>query len=461
MSVSIWFWVAFHLGVFIALFVDLFSDRAHERISLPSAIRRSFLWVGLSLVFNALCLVVEGPDQAVDFLTGYLIEYSLSVDNIFVFGLIFAYFKVPPRYEHRVLIWGILGALAMRATMIGLGVALVSRFHFVLFVFGAFLVITGLRMLLGKSQPLDLEHNFILRLVRRMLPVTNDYHGPKFIASCRRPAHAHAARARPHRDRSDGPGFCRRLHPRGARDHARHFHCLYLEHLRHPRLALALLPARQSRSAFHLFAHWAGDYSLFRRPKDAGRTLDQDTELAFAAHHHRSAGHDHHCLTPRDQKQRRRPGQNKQALQSRQQLGLLTPLFMKLLLVTLLGAGFAATSLADIQDPPAADYGPTRKLGRGLSNMLYGWAEIPVTIGKINTNEGNAAAASYGVVRGTGRAFALRGGLLRGAALADPGLQEEPIFPSCAATFRGFTAATAKFPPELGNESKYPYVRDY
>ena len=185
MSVNIWFWIAFHLGVFIALFVDLFSDRAHERISLPSAIRRSFLWVGLSLTFNAFVWWFEGPDQAVDFLTGYVIEYSLSVDNIFVFGVIFAYFKVPPRYEHRVLIWGILGALVMRATMIGLGVALVSRFHFVLFMFGAFLVITGLRMLLGKSEPIDLEHNFVLRLVRRMLPVTNDYHGPKFIALVR------------------------------------------------------------------------------------------------------------------------------------------------------------------------------------------------------------------------------------------------------------------------------------
>ena len=182
MSVSIWFWVAFHLGVLIALAVDLFSDRAHERISLPSAIRRSFLWVGLSLSFNAFVWWWVGADQAVDFFTGYLIEYSLSVDNIFVFGLIFAYFRVPPRYEHRVLVWGILGALIMRAIMIGLGVALVSHFHFVLYIFGAFLVITGLRMMLGKSQPIDLEHNFILRSVRRMLPVTNDYHGPKFLA---------------------------------------------------------------------------------------------------------------------------------------------------------------------------------------------------------------------------------------------------------------------------------------
>ncbi|CAN5537045.1 TerC family protein [soil metagenome] len=185
MTVSIWFWVAFHLGVLIALAVDLFSDRGSERISLASAVRRSLLWVGLSLGFNTLVWWWQGPDQAVDFFTCYLIEYSLSVDNIFVFGLIFAYFRVPPRYEHRVLIWGILGALIMRATMIGLGVALVSRFHFVLYVFGGFLLITGVRMLFSQSQPIDLEHSFILRVVRRLLPVTSDYHGPKFLALVR------------------------------------------------------------------------------------------------------------------------------------------------------------------------------------------------------------------------------------------------------------------------------------
>lgn len=182
MSVSIWFWVAFHIGVLLALAVDLFTDRAHDRISLPSAIRRSLVWIGLSLAFNALVWWWQGTDQAVDFFTGYLIEYSLSVDNIFVFGIIFAYFRVPPRYEHRVLIWGILGALMMRATMIGLGVALVARFHFVLYLFGAFLVVTGFRMLIGKAQQIDLENNFVLRVVRRLVPVTSDYHGPKFIA---------------------------------------------------------------------------------------------------------------------------------------------------------------------------------------------------------------------------------------------------------------------------------------
>ncbi len=124
----------------------------------------------------------RGGDQGIDFFTGYLIEYSLSVDNIFVFVLIFAYFRVPSKYEHRVLIWGILGAIVMRGVMIWLGVTLVARFHFVLYLFGAFLFITGLRMLSGKNQNLDLDNNFVLKFTRRLLPVTNDYHGPKFIA---------------------------------------------------------------------------------------------------------------------------------------------------------------------------------------------------------------------------------------------------------------------------------------
>ena len=182
MPVTISFWIIFHLGVLIALAIDLFTDRGRERISLRSAIWRSLLWIALSLCFNAFVWWWQGADQAIDFFTGYLIEYSLSVDNIFVFGVIFAYFRVPPRYEHRVLVWGILGALVMRAIMIGLGVALVSRFHFVLYLFGTILLITGIRMLSGKSEPVDLEQNLVLRTIRRLVHVTSDYHGPKFVA---------------------------------------------------------------------------------------------------------------------------------------------------------------------------------------------------------------------------------------------------------------------------------------
>lgn len=182
MPVTISFWIIFHLGVLTALAIDLFTDRGKERISLRSAILRSLLWIALSLSFNGFVWWWQGADQAIDFFTGYLIEYSLSVDNIFVFGIIFAYFRVPPRYEHRVLVWGILGALVMRATMIWLGVALVSRFHFVLYLFGTFLLITGIRMLTGKSEAVDLDQNLVLRTTRRLVRVTTDYHGPKFIA---------------------------------------------------------------------------------------------------------------------------------------------------------------------------------------------------------------------------------------------------------------------------------------
>lgn len=182
MPINIWFWVAFHVGVLAALAVDLLSFRGPHTINLRGAVWRSLIWIALSLAFNAVVWQWQGADQGIDFFTGYLIEYSLSVDNIFVFVLIFAYFRVPPQYEHRVLIWGILGAIAMRGLMIWLGVALVARFHFVLYLFGAFLFITGLRMLAGKNQDLELDNNFVLKFTRRLLPVTNDYHGPKFIA---------------------------------------------------------------------------------------------------------------------------------------------------------------------------------------------------------------------------------------------------------------------------------------
>ncbi|MGI8430992.1 MAG: TerC family protein [Chthoniobacterales bacterium] len=184
MPVSIWFWIAFHLGIFAAIAIDLLAHQVKgpHAVSLRSAVRRSLIWVALSLAFNVFVWQWQGADQGIDFFTGYLIEYSLSVDNIFVFVLIFAYFRVPPQYEHRVLVWGIVGAIVMRALMIWLGVSLVARFHFVLDIFGAFLLITGLRMLIGRSEQLDLENNFVLRTTRRLLPVTNDYHGPKFFA---------------------------------------------------------------------------------------------------------------------------------------------------------------------------------------------------------------------------------------------------------------------------------------
>src|SRR5213595_3275929 len=166
-STSIWFWIAFHLGVFVALAVDLIQFKHRDReLSTRAAARRTLLWIALSLAFSLVVLRLQGPERALDFLTGYLIEYSLSVDNIFVFVLIFAYFKVPPISHHRVLVWGIVGALVMRGIMILLGVTLVSRFHFILYVFGVFLLVTGLRMLLGKAGEPDFGNSLVMRFCR-------------------------------------------------------------------------------------------------------------------------------------------------------------------------------------------------------------------------------------------------------------------------------------------------------
>ena len=181
MTTSIWFWVAFHVGVFVAIGIDLFTFRRRGReLSMAAAARRSLLWVVVSLAFNAVVWRVKGPHHGLDFLTGYLIEYSLSMDNIFVFVLIFTHFRVPPRAQHRVLVWGIIGALIMRGTMILFGIALVRRFHFVLYIFGLFLLITAARMLFSKHPTLDFRETRVMRFCRRILPITQEFHNQDF-----------------------------------------------------------------------------------------------------------------------------------------------------------------------------------------------------------------------------------------------------------------------------------------
>ena len=181
MTTSIWFWVAFHVGVFVAIGVDLFTfHRRGRELSMSAAARRSLLWVVVSLAFNAVVWRVKGPHHGLDFLTGYLIEYSLSMDNIFVFVLIFTHFRVPPVAQHRVLVWGIIGALIMRGTMILFGIALVQRFHFVLYIFGLFLLITAARMLFSKHPALDFRETRLMRFLRRILPITHEFHNQDF-----------------------------------------------------------------------------------------------------------------------------------------------------------------------------------------------------------------------------------------------------------------------------------------
>ena len=181
MKTSIWFWIAFHIGVFIAIGIDLFTFKLRGReLSIRAAAQRTAIWVLVSLGFNALVWRIKGPHHGLDFLTGYLIEYSLSMDNIFVFVLIFAHFRVPPLAQHRVLVWGIIGALIMRGTMILCGIALVQRFHFVLYLFGLFLLITAGRMLFKKHPARDFTEGWVLRMCRRALPITRDFHEQHF-----------------------------------------------------------------------------------------------------------------------------------------------------------------------------------------------------------------------------------------------------------------------------------------
>ncbi|MDO8500949.1 MAG: TerC family protein [Gemmatimonadaceae bacterium] len=174
--------IAFNAGVLAVLAVDLgiFNKRAHAP-SVKEAAAWSTVWITLSLGFAGIIYWLMGSQPTLEFVTGYLIEYSLSIDNIFVIVLIFSYFRIPDKYQHRVLFWGIIGAFVMRGGMIAAGAFLISRFHWIMYVFGAFLVFTGIRMATHDETDIEPEANPILRLVRRLLPVTHDYRGQAFF----------------------------------------------------------------------------------------------------------------------------------------------------------------------------------------------------------------------------------------------------------------------------------------
>ena len=179
MKVSIFFWIGFHLFVFTMLALDLgvFNKRAHK-IAVKEALIWSGVWITLALMFGVFVFLQFGRIQALEFLTGYVIEYSLSVDNIFVFILIFTFFSVKAQYQHKILFWGILGALMMRGIFIFTGVALINKFHWIVILFGGFLVITGIKMLFQKeATEVEPEKNAVVKLFRKFLPVTETLHG--------------------------------------------------------------------------------------------------------------------------------------------------------------------------------------------------------------------------------------------------------------------------------------------
>lgn len=181
MATSPWFWILFNLFVVGMLAIDLgiFNRKAH-RIGVKEAAIWSVVWISLALVFNAGLYLFEGSEIAMQFLGGYLLEKSLSVDNIFVFVMIFTYFATPAEYQHRVLYWGILTALVLRGAMILTGAALISRFDFLIAAFGVLLIVTAIRMFRSGEEEGDLSNNFVVRLTQRFLPVTDDYRGARF-----------------------------------------------------------------------------------------------------------------------------------------------------------------------------------------------------------------------------------------------------------------------------------------
>jgi tellurite resistance protein TerC len=184
MGTSIYFWIAFHVFVFIMLALDLGVFHKHtHKVPVKEAIIWSCVWIALAMLFDLFIYLDKdfGPIKALEFLTGYVIEYSLSVDNIFVFILIFSYFAVNSQYQHKILFWGILGALIMRGIFIFAGVALINRFNWIVLIFGGFLVYTGIRMLFQKETEVDPEKNAVVKFFRRFLPVTKTLHGDKLI----------------------------------------------------------------------------------------------------------------------------------------------------------------------------------------------------------------------------------------------------------------------------------------
>jgi len=182
MDTPIIFWILFNAFVLLMLALDLgvFHRKTHE-VSLKEALTWTFIWVFLALVFNSIIFYWKGRQQALEFFTGYLVEKALSIDNIFVFIMIFTYFQIPSKYQHKVLFWGILGALLMRVIFIFAGVALIEKFHFTIYLFGALLIYTGYKMFYHNNAKIEPDKNPLIRFFKKIMPVTTQLHEDNFF----------------------------------------------------------------------------------------------------------------------------------------------------------------------------------------------------------------------------------------------------------------------------------------
>ena len=182
MDTPIIFWILFNAFVLLMLALDLgvFHRKSHD-VSVKEALTWTFVWIFLALVFNVIIYFWRGQQQALEYFTGYLVEKALSVDNIFVFIMIFTYFQIPAKYQHKVLFWGIIGALIMRVIFIFAGVALLERFHFTIYIFGALLIFTGIKMFNHSNSKIDPVKNPVLRFFKKFIPVSPTLHEDKFF----------------------------------------------------------------------------------------------------------------------------------------------------------------------------------------------------------------------------------------------------------------------------------------
>src|SRR5918992_4392733 len=182
MTFPVWAWVGFAFLIFALLLLDLLVlARGSREISFRQATALSVFWIVLALFFGVVVFAVAGPGRGGEYLAGYIIEKSLSVDNVFVFALIFSYFAVPARYQYRVLFWGVVGALVLRGVFVLVGAGLLERYDWMVYVFGAFLIYTGIRMALHRDAEVHPERNPVLRLVRRVVPMTEDFREDRFF----------------------------------------------------------------------------------------------------------------------------------------------------------------------------------------------------------------------------------------------------------------------------------------
>lgn len=182
MEINIWFWVGFNIFVLFMLALDLwvFHKKSAE-VSVREALTWSGIWISLALVFNWLIYQWFGEQKALEFLSGYVIEKALSVDNIFVFTIIFAYFAIPKMYQHKILFWWVLGAIFFRVIFIFAGVSLIENFHWIIYVFGAILIYTAWKLISGGEIKVDPEHSLVIKWVSKIIPFKKELHGDKFF----------------------------------------------------------------------------------------------------------------------------------------------------------------------------------------------------------------------------------------------------------------------------------------